>query len=70
VINCVRPAGGPDVSGARWRVLVVVVVVVCGTTLRSLGIDLEVALSALAAFGAMGMALAREVVARPEGEAA
>ncbi|MEV6488337.1 hypothetical protein AB0M20_06850 [Actinoplanes sp. NPDC051633] len=47
-----------------------VVVVVCGTTLRSLGIDLEVALSALAAFGAMGMALAREVVARPEGEAA
>jgi hypothetical protein len=70
VINCVRPAGGRDVSRTRLRVLVVVVVVACGTILRGLGMDAEMVLSALAAFTAVGAAVAHELVTEPSGEAA
>ena len=70
MINCVRPAGGRDVSGTRLRVLVVVVVLACGTTLRGIGVDTEMVLAALTAFAAMGVAVARELVAEPSGEAA
>jgi hypothetical protein len=69
VINCVRPAGGPD-TGTRLRVLVMVVVVACGTTMGSMGIDVELVIAALTAFAAVGVAVGRELISAPSGEAA
>jgi hypothetical protein len=48
----------------------VVVVVACGTTLRSLGLDVEMAVAAVAAFATVGVAVARDLVAEPAGGAA
>ena len=70
MINCVRPAGGQDFTGTRLRALVVVVVVVCGATMRSLGLEVEMVLSALTAFTALGVAVSRELITEPSGEAA
>ena len=62
MINCHVPDGGRDRRTPRMRLVVVIVVFACGTTLRSTGLDPASVVTTLTALGLVGVATARMVI--------